>query len=95
MAHSVRIPVETHVTILSVHDQDFNSGSDWALTIDTYTEFGHKFCRKLVWKKPGSRQPTVRAGASLIKENDIMQQVKNSKLSFSQNKRVNIIQFTE
>lgn len=30
--------------------------------VKTYSRFGHKFLKKLVWKKPGSRQPTVLAG---------------------------------
>ena len=31
--------------------------------LKTYTLFGHKFVKKLVCVKPGSCQPTVRAGA--------------------------------
>ena len=30
--------------------------------LKAYTKFGHRFLRKLVCMKPGSRQPTVRAG---------------------------------
>lgn len=30
--------------------------------METYTVFGHKSFKKLVCMKPGSRQPTVRAG---------------------------------
>lgn len=29
---------------------------------DSYSKLGHKFFKKLVWKKSSSRQPTVRAG---------------------------------
>lgn len=35
--------------------------------LGTYTVLGHKSLRKLVCMKPGSRQPTVRAGDPISK----------------------------
>ena len=38
----------------------------------TYTVFGHKSFKKLVWMKPGSRQPTVRAGGAALFHSNVV-----------------------
>ena len=37
-----------------------------------YMELGHKSFRKLVWMKPGSRQPNVRAGGPVEQEKNFV-----------------------
>lgn len=39
------------------------------IMLGTHKVFGHKSLRKLVCMKPGSRQPTVRAGDPISQEN--------------------------